>query len=255
MQLKSLAKAAESLCFKIHMTVENSGPSIHSLQRCPQQWKKCSKMVQSSAQATLFVPCRERKGTPLKLCRSDRSWSEPPGLKVSMAAWCQWSFEDWWLTNVFNCTWTLWADFSWPVQQHSEWGRGQGKNVFCRIPGNDSFSGKNIPESLSVCPSLYHTIFFFPYSQIHILRYRSSHSRRRTFGVFLMLNAAINLPFTLCYTFCLLLATVSWASLDRRGRISDGFPRGLSAGSLGCGQWLRKISEKLKFLVSAPSSK
>lgn len=52
---------------------------------------------------------------------------------------------------------------------------GKAKNVFCRLPGKDSFSGKSIPESLSRCPSLYHTNFFSLYSQIHILRCKSSH--------------------------------------------------------------------------------
>lgn len=36
---------------------------------------------------------------------------------------------------------------------------GKAKNGFYRLPGKDSFLGKNIPEALSVCPSLYHNIF------------------------------------------------------------------------------------------------
>lgn len=104
------------------------------------------------------------------------------------------------------------------------------------LPGKDSFLGKNIPDSISMCSSLDH-IFFLPVQpDEHFQRVDPSpHSSIRTFGVFLMLNSAVNLPFASCDGLCLLPATVSWGSVDRGGCISDGFPGGLSAASLGCG--------------------
>lgn len=188
----------------------SSGLSAHSLQRCLQQWGKCSKMVKSSStQATFFG----RKGMPLKLYRSDRSWSESSALKVSMAVWCLPCFGGWGLKVVFHCAWTFWADF-WPVQSSVNGAAGETKNGFCRLPGKDSFLGRSIPGSLAVCPFLYCAIFCSPCSQIYIVRYWSPHSR--TFGVCLLLNIVINDPFTWCDASCLLSATVSWASLGRR---------------------------------------
>lgn len=113
----------------------------------------------------------------------------------------------------------------------------EAKTCFCGLPGKDSFLGKNIPDSLSVCLSLYRMFFLPVQPDEHFQRADpSSRSSIRTFGVFLMLNSAVNLPFASCDGLCLLPATVSWGCVDRGGCIPDGFPGGLSAGSLGCGR-------------------
>lgn len=104
MQLESLAKAAESLCFKIPVTLVKTlaralagcRDALSSGRSAP-AW--CSHLLSSLLRTT-----QREEGMPLKLRRSDSSRAEPPALKVSVAARRLHSCGGWRLKRVFSCT-------------------------------------------------------------------------------------------------------------------------------------------------------
>lgn len=230
MQLEPLARAAESLCFKCiwlwwQLWTEGSQPA-----EVP---SAVGKVLQSGA-----VICSGNllweEGNALGTLEKGQSLPRVPCSEVSLAVWSLPCFGGWGLTVVFHCTWTSRAGCLWPVQSTVNGAAGETNSGFCGLPGKDSCLGKSVPGSLAVCPSLCHAIFGFPCSQIHIVRQRSPLSRG-IFGVCFVLNIVINEPLTWCDASCLISATVSWASLGRRGQVSDGFPGGLWEGSIRMG--------------------
>lgn len=107
------------------------------------------------------------------------------------------------------------------------------QEVFCvELPGKIP----SLANHSFVCVLPYTKRFFFlVHPNIHS-QMQSLSFKEKDIGVFPLLNTAINLSFTLSDDFCLLAAIDSWASVDRRGHVSDGFLGGLSVGSLRSGQ-------------------